>query len=129
MTYAIRKLVRRDVPAIAETFASWNKNREQYERYLDENLRGERITLVAVVGERLVGYVNVLWESDYEPFRRGGIPEINDLNVINDHQGQGIGTALIHAAESIIAEAGVTLLGSVLAKRQITLQLSVFILD
>jgi GNAT superfamily N-acetyltransferase len=111
MNYMVRRMIRSDIEAIAETFTSWNKRREQYERYFEENQLGERDTLVAVMGERVVGYVNVLWESDYEPFRRGGVPEINDLNVINEHQKRGIGSALIHAAECVVAEAGIAVVG------------------
>lgn len=106
MNCAIRKMVRGDVDAIAETFRSWNKRREQYERYFEENRRGGRVTLVAVVGGEVVGYANVLWESDYEPFRRGGVPEINDLNVAREHQNRGVGRALIREAEHVIGAAG-----------------------
>ena len=111
MNYKVRRMIRSDIEAIAETFTSWNKRREQYERYFEENQLGARVTLVAVMGERVVGYVNVLWESDYESFRQGGVPEINDLNVINGHQNRGIGRALIHAAERIVAGAGRAVVG------------------
>jgi GNAT superfamily N-acetyltransferase len=111
MNYTIRRMTRSDIDAIAETFAPWNKKREQYERYFEENQRGERVTLVAVVGDRVVGYGKVLWESDYEPFRSDDIPEINDLNVIEEHQNQGIGRALIREAERIVAAAGRLVVG------------------
>lgn len=106
MDYAIRKMTPGDVDAIAETFRTWNKTREQYVRYFDENRRGERVTLVAVSGEEVVGYVNVLWASGYEPFRRADVPEINDLNVARGHQNRGVGRALIREAEGVIAAAG-----------------------
>lgn len=111
MNYTIRKMVPSDIEAIAVTFAPRNKKREQYERYFDENQRGERVTLIAVADGRVVGYGNVLWESDYESFRRDGVPEINDLNVIEGHQNHGIGRALIREAERLVAEAGKTVVG------------------
>ena len=111
MSYTIRKMVQSDVDAIADTFLSWNKKREQYERYYEENRCGLRVTLVAVMGGELIGYANVLWESGYEPFRRGDIPEINDLNVIEEHQNRGIGRALIREAERIIAATGKSVVG------------------
>jgi len=111
MNYAIRRMIRSDIEAIAETFAGWNKTREQYERYFAENQRGERITLVAVVGERVAGYTNIVWESNYEPFRQDSIPEITDLNVIGEFQNQGLGRALIQEAERIAAEAGKSVMG------------------
>lgn len=106
MSYTIRKMTRGDIDAIAETFRSWNKTREQYERYFEENRRGERVTLVAVSGDEVVGYTNVLWESGYEPFRSGGVPEINDLNVVGEHQNRGVGRSLIREAERVIAATG-----------------------
>jgi len=111
MDYAIRKMVSGDVDAITETFLPWNKRREQYVRYFEEHGRGVRVTLVAVAGDKVVGYANVLWESDYEPFRREGVPEINDLNVIGEHQNRGIGRALIREAERVVAEAGRPVVG------------------
>lgn len=111
MSYTIRKMIQSDIVVIAETSASWNKKREQYERYFDENQRGKRVTLVATIGEAVVGYTNVLWQSYYEPFLSGGIPEINDLNVAAEFQNRGIGRALIRAAERVVAEAGKPVIG------------------
>jgi GNAT superfamily N-acetyltransferase len=111
MNYAIRKMDQSDVAAVTESFTSRGKRLEQYAQYFEENRRGERVTLVAVVDERVVGYTNVLWESDYKSFRQNGIPEINDLNVIDEFQNRGIGTALIFEAERIAAEAGKTIVG------------------
>ena len=63
MSCSIRKMVKSDIEAIAATFASWNKTREQYDRYFDENERGVRVTFVALVDNNVVGYANVLWEA------------------------------------------------------------------
>jgi len=81
-----------------------NKTREQYERYFAENQAGERVTLVAVTDESVVGYANVLWRSYYEPFRLVGIPEINDLNVVEEYRDNGIGRALIAECEGVVRE-------------------------
>ncbi len=96
---AIRKMTERDVDEIARVFATRRKPRAQYRRYFSEQLMGDRLVLVAWCGRKVVGYVTVVWESTYEPFRRAGIPEIVDLNVITEYRRRGIGTALIHAAE------------------------------
>jgi GNAT superfamily N-acetyltransferase len=99
MDLAIREMTERDIDEIARTFAVWHKSRAQYQHYFSEQLMGDRLVLVAWCGRKVVGYVTVVWESTYEPFRRARIPEIVDLNVITEHQRRGIGTALIHAAE------------------------------
>ena len=111
MEFEIRAMRRSDIDAIAECFASWNKKREQYERYFEANRSGERVTLVAEARAQVVGYTNVVWQSAYEPFWRDGIPEIVDLNVVEEFQRRGIGTALITEAERIVAGAGKPVIG------------------
>src|SRR4028119_1927896 len=104
MTFVIRKMIESDVDSMAQAFACWNKNREQYERYWKENQEGRRLTLVVVSGEQVVGYANIIWQPDYKPFREAGIPEINDMNVITEFQKQGIGSALIQESERIVLQ-------------------------
>lgn len=111
MNFFIRQMIERDVDGITQTFSQWNKPRQQYERYWQEQQDGKRVTLVAVSGEQVVGYTNIIWQPEYEPFREAGIPEINDLNVINRFQKQGIGTALIKEAEQIAAAHGKKIIG------------------
>ena len=86
----------------AMTAIGWNKPLSQYERYLAEQAAGTRDILVATVDDAYAGYVTVRWESPYEPF--GGIPEIQDFNVLPELRRRGIGTALMDAAEALVAE-------------------------
>ncbi|MFK4087107.1 GNAT family N-acetyltransferase [Kribbella sp. NPDC020789] len=99
----IRPLHPDDPPVIAAALQKlgWNKPVEQYERYLAEQRAGTRDVLVAWVDDRYAGYVTVRWESPYEPF--DGIPEIQDFNVLPDLRRRGIGTALMDAAEALVA--------------------------
>src|SRR5581483_9578373 len=107
----IRPMEAGDIDKIARVFAHWNKTVEQYRRYFEENRRGGRVTLVALRGDEVIGYANVLWDSYYEPFRCEGIPEINDLNVLEGFQGQGIATELIRRCEEIMKTKGKTVSG------------------
>ncbi len=102
----IRRMEAQDIDPIMRTFARWNKRRVQYQRYLRQQQRGERVVLVAWHEDLVVGYVTLVWDSLYEPFRQEGIPEIVDLNVITEYQRQGIGTALIRAAEEVARARG-----------------------
>lgn len=104
-------MIESDVDSLAQTFACWNKHREQYERYWKENQDARRVTLVAVSNEQVVGYANIIWQPDYEPFREAGIPEINDMNVVTEFQKQGIGSALIQEAECIARQHGKEVMG------------------
>lgn len=99
----IKQMTAGDIDGIVCTFERWHKYRPQYEKYLAEQESGQRVILIAFYKEEVVGYVTVVWESGYEHFLAAGIPEIVDLNVINKYQQRGIGTALIHAAEQVIA--------------------------
>lgn len=102
----IRLLHGQDISEIAHAFAAlgWNKPASQYERYLSEQLRDERIMLVASQDGAFAGYLTIVWQSGYEPFRMAEIPEIVDFNVLPHCRRRGIGSALLDAAEQRIAE-------------------------
>lgn len=110
-----------DPPVLEAAFAAigWNKPASQYRRYLSDAARGARLALVAEVRDErpppasgsgsdaprtFAGYVTVVWESHYEPFREQGIPEIVDLNVLPAFRRRGVGSRLLDAAEQAIAE-------------------------
>ncbi len=78
------------------------KDTERFLKYLGDTCRGERDVIVAVLNERCVGYLTILWESDYPPFREEGIPEIEDFNVVKENRRGGIGSALMDEAEQRI---------------------------
>ena len=97
----IRLLEPRDIELLAPLFADigWNRRVSLLKRYLKEQDRGERVVLVAYIGEDFAGYVTVKWKSDYPPFVEKGIPEIKDLNVVPTHRRWGIASALMDEAE------------------------------
>ncbi|HLJ54851.1 MAG TPA: GNAT family N-acetyltransferase [Chthonomonadaceae bacterium] len=102
----IRRLETRDPLAISSAFTAmgWNKPAAQYERYLREQAAGERVVLLAFVEGEFAGYLCVVWEPGYPPFRDAGIPEIQDFNVVARYRRQGIGSALMEEAERFAAE-------------------------
>ena len=102
----IRPLDADDIRSIAGAFAAigWDKPASQYERYLAEQQRGERVVLVALQHGTFAGYVTVLWQSGYPPFRDAGIPEIVDFNVLPQLRQKGIGSQLMDEAERRVAE-------------------------
>lgn len=111
MTIEIRSMTSSHIDALTRAFTSWNKPREQYERYFEENQRGTRITLVGYVDGELAGYGNLLWQSDYEPFIEAGIPEINDLNTLEPFRRRGLASAIIAECERIAKKAGKHIIG------------------
>ncbi len=111
MDVVIRRMIESDMDAIPLTFITWHKYRLQYERYFSEQQAGRRVVFVAVAAEQVVGYVTLVWETDYLPFRETGIPEIKDLNVAPEHQRQGIGTRLIAECEWLVSVQGKPIIG------------------
>jgi ribosomal protein S18 acetylase RimI-like enzyme len=95
-----------DCAVISDAFRQqgWDKPIQQYEKYLQECREGKRDVLVAEVSGDFAGYLTIVWESGYPPFGETGIPEIVDFNVLIKYRRQGIGTALMDAAESRIVE-------------------------
>lgn len=91
----------RDIDKLFATFTRWQKAREKFHRYYLEQQQDERVILIAWENENIVGYITLVWQSAYEPFKRQSIPEIVDLIVLPEYERQGIGTQLIHAAEHI----------------------------
>lgn len=107
----IRRMMAGDVDRLFATFSRWNKTRDRFSNYFAKQQEGARVAFVAVHRTELVGYGCLTWKSLYEPFRERGIPEIVDLNVINEWQRKGIGTALIFRAEQLAAGQGLDRVG------------------
>ncbi len=102
----IRELLETDCPTMSAAFAAqgWNKPTQQFEQYFRESQTGERVVLVAEVAGEFAGYVTIVWDSGYPPFRAGNIPEVVDFNVLIKYQRQGIGSALMDEAERRIGQ-------------------------
>lgn len=107
----IRELIQDDCETIAEAFAAqrWDKPRAQYEKYLREQRAGKRAVLIALFENEFAGYVTIVPQSDFAPFREKAIPEIVDLNVLLKFRERGIGSALMETAENLIAAAHETI--------------------
>lgn len=93
-----------DPERLSAAFAriGWNKPPSQYQRYLEEQSSGTRWVCVAVDDDKFMGYVTVLRGAEYPSFREKKIPEIQDLNVLPEYRGRGIGSRLLDRAESWI---------------------------
>jgi GNAT superfamily N-acetyltransferase len=106
MNVNIRTLNERDPEVISNSFRyqGWVKPVELYQRYLTEQKKGERVSLVAEVNGIFAGYVNIIWSSYYPSFRENNIPEINDFNVLIKYRRLGVGSKLMDKAEEIVKE-------------------------
>jgi len=98
----IRTLSQSDIPLIVAKFAeyNWPKPSSTFEKYLQEQDLGGRLIWVAHVEDQFAGYITLKWQSNYQPFRKGKIPEIIDLNVLPPFRNCGIGSQLLETAEA-----------------------------
>lgn len=113
MTISIHTATNADLEGlyrIAEDMNAQNE-RHYFERCIAEQQEKKRVVLVAEENSRSVGYVQLIWVPLYSTFRRLGMPEIQDLNVIPEMRGQGIGGRLVDACETLAREAGKTEMG------------------
>ncbi|NKB72116.1 MAG: GNAT family N-acetyltransferase [Candidatus Latescibacteria bacterium] len=109
--YSIQRFRPEDVESAASSFASYNKRRSMYKEFISEQQAGRRISFSATIDGVVVGYTNILWESGYVPFKAHRIPEINNMHVLDPHQGKGIGSALIKTAEEEALSQGCHMVG------------------
>ncbi len=107
----VRRMQEGDIDMLASAFLHLNKSREQFETFWSEHCSGIRVTFVAETEGAVVGYTNLIWRRDYQPFLDAGIPEISNMHVLDEWQGQGIGTALIRAAEDEAIANGIAVIG------------------
>ncbi|MDO3410540.1 GNAT family N-acetyltransferase [Saccharibacillus sp. CPCC 101409] len=92
----------KDAELLDRTFADiypWHTPGDYYERCLEENRQGSRITLIASYDGVLAGGGHLLLRSEYPHFREAGIPEINDLNVFPKFRQKGIAARLLDELE------------------------------
>lgn len=102
----IRELQKNDVLIISNAFneIGWNKPVSQYERYLAEQGEGKRQVFAAFEDNEFAGYLTIVFESNYPPFKVENIPEIQDFNVLPKFRRKGIGTKLMGKAEEFISK-------------------------
>jgi ribosomal protein S18 acetylase RimI-like enzyme len=102
----IRKMDTNDARIISNAFKAqgWNKPMEIYRNYFSEQKNDERVTLIAEIDDKFVGYINIKWKSSYPLFFTNKIPEIVDLNVLIKYRRMGIGNKLMDKAEEMIKE-------------------------
>ena len=76
---------------------------DEYEIRLQHQKEGRAIALVAEYNGALAGYINVYPDSHWGAFAGRGYPEIVDFGVLEKYRRHGIGTALMDAAEQVVA--------------------------
>ena len=109
----IRQAKASDIEGLHRIAAAMGATHEPgyFERCLAEQAEMKRIILVAENTADLTGYVQLIWQPLYPPFRRLDIPEIQDLNVIPVARRQGLGEKLVDTCEDLARAAGKAAIG------------------
>jgi len=78
--------------------------------YFDKSLefqgQGHREVIIASVDNVDVGYGMMAWQPKYAFFRKLGIAEIQDLNVLPDYRRRGVASLMIEYCENLAREKG-----------------------
>jgi GNAT superfamily N-acetyltransferase len=80
-------------------------------RYLAEHTEPDGTSLIATGDSGVVGYVAIVWESNYAGFRTRGIPLVHQIAVAGPWRRRGVATLLMDAAEQLARDRGIVTLG------------------
>lgn len=80
-------------------------------RYLAEHVEPHGFSVIATSGAEAIGYVAILWKSNYTGFRSRGIPLVHQISVSGPWRRRGVATLLMDAAEQRALDRGITTLG------------------
>lgn len=88
-----------DLHEVVERFSfPWTSSeatKAKWKTYFSEQTAGDRITCLARLEDRLIGYGSLLKDSKYPSFKSIGIPEIHDVWISEEVRGHGFGKQLI----------------------------------
>ncbi len=102
----IRPLLESDLPGL-EWDGVYEKYRKVFRQSFNDAERGQRILLVAVAAEQIVGQVFIQLSSSETRYADGAVRGyLYALRVRPPWQGQGLGTRLIEAAEEALLALG-----------------------
>jgi len=80
-------------------------------RYLADHAEPNGASLIATDGVDVMGYVAIVWRSNYAGFRSRGIPLVHQIAVAEPVRRQGVATLLMDAAEQLARDRGIDKLG------------------
>lgn len=110
----IRPMMTKDFERLNALFGpntEFKRDRSQWEQYVNDSENNTRVVLVAEENDTVVGFGTLRFDSQYPPFQKANIPEINDLNVTTSSRGKGIGRALVEQLENEARKRGHNIIG------------------
>lgn len=109
----IRPMAQSDISVIAvDRCPPWSTidvAQKKWSKYFKEQQENLRTVGIVEHGKDLLGYGSLLFKSEYSNFL--GIPEIQDIRIYNEYQGQGHGSRLIKWLEKLARNKGYKKIG------------------
>ena len=81
-------------------------------RYLADHAEPDGASLIDTRGPDVIGYVAIVWGSNYAGFRSRGIPLVHQIVVAGPFLQRGVATLLMDAAEQLVRDWGIVALGT-----------------
>ena len=78
--------------------------------YLADHAEPDGTSLIATDGADVIGYVAIVWESNYAGFRSRSIPLVHQIAVAGPVR-RGVATLLMDAAEQLAHDRGIATVG------------------
>lgn len=97
--------------AVSALYALYDVMGQKEDGYFEVLFEKDCVILIAEKEEQAVGFGVLNFEPRYSLYKKLGIPEIQDLNVIPEMRQQGIATALIKTFENLTRENGIEHIG------------------
>jgi len=106
VSIVIRQAQDADLPALYALLRELGFHKEQgyFERCLAEQREGRRQVFIAALDGTDAAFGMLNWQPQYALYRKLGMPEIQDLNVVPRARRQGIASALIAYCENLARE-------------------------
>lgn len=104
----IRLAEKSDIPALYNLYEALGKRDEGY---FEHAFEAGAVPVVAFVHNKLCGFCLLNWRPRYSLYRKLGIPEIQDLNVLSDMRRRGVGRAIMQYCEGRVSAQGGTMIG------------------
>lgn len=106
-TIHIRHMNYEDIPRLCELSGYVSGGDQEYlKRQLDNQENKECSALLAFFNEQIAGYVFLYYKCRWGALKNRGLPAVVDLVVFEEYRRNGIGMALMDAAEGIAREHG-----------------------
>lgn len=97
-----------DIPAL---YALYDALGKRDDGYFEHAFEAGAIPVMAFAGDELAGFALLNWEPRYSLYRKLGMPEIQDLNVLTAYRRRGIARMIVEYCEDRARMRGCEMVG------------------